>query len=71
MVILSTKRIRNAKIPVAGPWITEKEIQYVTDTVTNAWYGNANMYHERFDKFWRSRQNTGGAAAYSLSPSLN
>jgi len=38
------------KIPVAGPWITEKEIQYVTDAVTNAWYGNANMYHERFEK---------------------
>jgi perosamine synthetase len=38
------------KIPVAGPWITEKEIQYVTDAVTNAWYGDANMYHERFEK---------------------
>jgi perosamine synthetase len=38
------------KIPVAGPWITEKEIQYVTDAVTNAWYGNANIYHERFEK---------------------
>jgi len=38
------------RIPVAGPWITEKEIQYVTDAVTNAWYGNANMYHERFEK---------------------
>jgi perosamine synthetase len=38
------------KIPVAGPWITEKEIQYVIDAVTNAWYGNANMYHERFEK---------------------
>jgi len=38
------------RIPVAGPWITEKEIQYVTDAVTNAWYGNANMFHERFEK---------------------
>jgi perosamine synthetase len=38
------------RIPVAGPWITEKEIAYVTDAVTNAWYGNANMYHERFEK---------------------
>lgn len=36
-------------IPVAGPWITEKEINYVTDAVTNAWYGNANIYHERFE----------------------
>ena len=37
-------------IPVAGPWITQKEIDYVTDAATHAWYGNANMYHERFEK---------------------
>lgn len=36
-------------IPVAGPWITEREINYVTDAVSNAWYGNANIYHERFE----------------------
>ena len=36
-------------IPVSGPSITEREISYVTDAVTNAWYGNANMYHERFE----------------------
>ena len=38
------------RIPVAGPWITHKEIDYVTDAVTNAWYGNANIYHERFER---------------------
>jgi perosamine synthetase len=38
------------RIPVAGPWITQKEIDYVTDAVTNAWYGNANIYHERFER---------------------
>jgi perosamine synthetase len=38
------------RIPVAGPWITQKEIDYVTDAVTHAWYGNHNMYHERFEK---------------------
>jgi len=37
------------RIPVAGPSITQKEIDYVTDAVTNAWYGNANVYHERFE----------------------
>jgi len=37
------------RIPVAGPWITQKEIDYVTDAVTNAWYSNANMYHGRFE----------------------
>lgn len=38
------------RIPVAGPWITQKEIDYVTDAVTNAWYANAGVYHERFEK---------------------
>jgi perosamine synthetase len=38
------------RIPVSGPWITQKEIEYVTDAVTNAWYSNANMYHARFEK---------------------
>jgi perosamine synthetase len=37
-------------IPVSGPWITQKEIDYVADAAANAWYGNANMYHERFEK---------------------
>jgi perosamine synthetase len=37
-------------IPVAGPWITQKEIDYVADAAAHAWYGNANMYHERFEK---------------------
>lgn len=38
------------RIPVSGPWITQKETDYVTDAVTNAWYGNATMYHQRFEK---------------------
>jgi perosamine synthetase len=37
-------------VPISGPWITEKEIQYVTDAVTNAWYGSHAMYHDRFEK---------------------
>jgi len=37
------------RIPVAGPSITQKEIDYVSDAVTNAWYSQANMYHERFE----------------------
>ena len=37
-------------IPVSGPWITDKEIEYVADAARNAWYENANMYHERFEK---------------------
>jgi len=38
------------RIPISGPWITQKEIDYVTDAVTNAWYANANVYNERFEK---------------------
>ncbi|MEI8166149.1 MAG: DegT/DnrJ/EryC1/StrS family aminotransferase [Chloroflexales bacterium] len=38
------------RILVSGPSITQKEIDYVTDAVTNAWYGNANIYHERFER---------------------
>lgn len=37
------------RIPIAGPWITQKEIDYVTDAATNAWYENANMYHQRLE----------------------
>jgi perosamine synthetase len=39
-----------SRIPVAGPSITQKEIDYVTDAVTNAWYANANKYHARFEE---------------------
>lgn len=46
---MNSSSVTSAMIPVAGPWITEKEINYVTDAVTNAWYGNANIYHERFE----------------------
>lgn len=38
------------RIPISGPSITQKEIDYVADAVTNAWYANANIYHERFEK---------------------
>ena len=39
-------------IPVSGPSITQKEIDYVTDAVTNAWYGNANIYHDKFERLF-------------------
>ena len=38
------------RIPVAGPWISAKEIAYVTDAVTNAWYDQAGFYHQRFER---------------------
>ena len=27
------------RIPVAGPWITDLEVGYVSDAARNAWYG--------------------------------
>jgi perosamine synthetase len=50
-------------IPVSGPSITQKEIDYVTDAVTNAWYGNANIYHDKFEKLFASYLGTKYAVA--------
>lgn len=36
-------------LPIAGPSITRKEIDYVTDAATNAWYADANLYIARFE----------------------
>lgn len=41
-------------IPVAGPWITNKEITYVTDAVTNGWYDQANDYINRFESAFKA-----------------
>lgn len=40
-------------ILVAGPWITEKEIAYVTDAVTHGWYEHANDYIYRFENAFK------------------
>ncbi len=37
------------KIPVAGPWITQKEIDYVADAAANGWYENSTEYIQRFE----------------------
>jgi perosamine synthetase len=47
---MSTDSGPTTRIPVAGPWITQREIDYVADAVTHAWYSNANMYHTRFEE---------------------
>lgn len=38
-----------ARIPIAGPWITEKEIDYVRDAAATAWYADAGGYVSRFE----------------------
>jgi perosamine synthetase len=51
------------KIPVAGPSITEKEINCVTDAVTRCWYGEANFYHDKFEALFREYLGVKHAAA--------
>lgn len=38
------------KTHLSGPWITQKEIDYVKDAVSNSWYNNANSYNKKFEK---------------------
>ena len=40
----------SARIPIAGPWITDKEIQYVREAVTNGWYANSGKYQGEFEQ---------------------
>ena len=37
-------------IPLSDPWVTQKEIDYLAYAPVNTWYGNANRYHEQFEK---------------------
>ncbi len=38
------------RIPVAGPWITQKEVDYVADAAANAWFSRAGEWYDRFEK---------------------
>lgn len=58
----SDRRVQ--RIPVAGPWITAKEIAYVTDAVTNSWYDRASEYIDRFENAFA--EYTGRRFAISL-----
>lgn len=40
----------NKRISFAGPWITEKEIDCVTDAVRNGWYENYDGHTQRLEK---------------------
>jgi perosamine synthetase len=51
------------RIPVSGPSITQKEIEYVADAAANAWYSQANMYHERFETAFAAYVGTRFASA--------
>ncbi len=38
------------RIPVAGPWITEREVRYAADAATHGWYARAGEYPARFER---------------------
>lgn len=37
-------------IPVAGPWVTEREIEYVSEAARTAWFSNHYEYNRRFEE---------------------
>lgn len=41
-------------IPVAGPWVTEREVEYVADAARNAWFSNHYEYNRRFEEAFAS-----------------
>ncbi len=45
------------QIPIAGPWITQKEIDCVAEATRTAWYANANSYNLRFEQAFSERVN--------------
>lgn len=52
------------RIPIAGPWITQKEIEYVTDAVINGWYSDSTKFQTAFEEAFAAH--TGRAFAISL-----
>lgn len=47
---MSQQNNTRPRIPVAGPWITDREVAYVADAARNAWYENANLFNQRFER---------------------
>lgn len=39
-------------IPVAGPWITEREAEYAADAARNAWFKDHYAYNARFERLF-------------------
>jgi perosamine synthetase len=40
---------RRARIRVAGPSVTQREVDYVAEAARHGWYENAELYHRRFE----------------------
>ena len=37
-------------LPVAGPWVTDLEVEYTADAARTAWYDRAGEYPQRFQE---------------------
>jgi perosamine synthetase len=51
------------RIPVAGPWVTELEVQYVADAAANDWYGEAGKSVTQFEREFADHLGLAHAAA--------
>lgn len=38
------------RIPIAGPWITDKEVAYAAEAAADGWYERAGFYVQRFEE---------------------
>jgi perosamine synthetase len=38
------------RIPISGPSITEREVAYVAEAARTAWFENANLFQDRFER---------------------
>lgn len=47
-------KISQKKIPIAGPWITDKEVRYVTKAARDGWYEKAYYYVREFEEKFAS-----------------
>ena len=47
-------RLIMERIPIAGPSISQREIDYVTDAATTGWYDGAGEYPHRFERAFAS-----------------
>lgn len=43
------------RIPVAGPWVTEREVRYVAEAAANDWYARAGDSVRRFERAFAER----------------
>jgi perosamine synthetase len=43
------------RIPVAGPWITEKEVNYVAEAARHGWYERSYEYTTKFEEIFAAR----------------